>query len=283
MWWNEETDILDIIGGAKERLLDADGFAASIDRDDDALVEAVEYFRVYQQALRDAGAIDFADMVPLVVKAMNANESYRRSITSTYDHVLVDEYQDVNPGQVGLIDHFVNDGVRLWAVGDDDQTLYAFRASDVRYILEFTKKFPAADIHALDRNYRSCPDIVLAAKRLIRHNRLRFDKDYQPTLTEPGELVIRGYSSPEIEARQVGRAIAELIQARLRCTRNRCFVPRRCRRSAVADRAEGTRDPIRGTGRRRPLAERRGQAGNWRSLLFARRRKSSSHEPVGVQ
>jgi hypothetical protein len=98
MWWNEETDILDIIGGAKERLLDADGFAASIDRDDETLVEAVEYFRVYQQALRDAGAIDFADMVPLVVKAMNANESYCSSITSAYDHMLVDEYQDVNPG-----------------------------------------------------------------------------------------------------------------------------------------------------------------------------------------
>jgi DNA helicase II / ATP-dependent DNA helicase PcrA len=151
-------------------------------------------------------------MVTLVVKAMNANESYRSSITSAYDHVLVDEYQDVNPGQVGLIDHFVNDGAGLWAVGDDHQTLYAFRASDVRYILEFTKKFPAADIHALDRNSRSCSDIVLAAKRLIRHNRLRFDKDYHPTLTEPGELVIRGYSSPEIEARQVGRAIAELTQ-----------------------------------------------------------------------
>jgi len=154
MWWNEETDILDIIGGAKERLLDADGFAASVDRDDDELVEAVEYFRVYQQALRDAGAIDFADMVPLVVKAMNANDSYCRSITSAYDHMLVDEYQDVNPGQVGLIDHFVNDGARLWAVGDEDQTLYAFRASDVRYILEFTKKYLAGTVHVLYRNYR---------------------------------------------------------------------------------------------------------------------------------
>jgi superfamily I DNA/RNA helicase len=98
--------------------------------------------------------------------------------------VLVDEYQDVNPGQVGLIDHFVNDGVRLWAVGDDDQTLYAFRASDVRYILEFTKKYLAATVHVLDRNYRSCPNIVLAAKRLIRHNRIRSDKDYQPALAE---------------------------------------------------------------------------------------------------
>jgi hypothetical protein len=112
------------------------------------------------------------------------------------------------PAQVGLIDHFVNDGVRLWAVGDDDQTLYAFRASDVRYILEFTKKYLAATVHALDRNYRSCTDIVLA---LIRHNGIRFDKDYQPALAEPGELVIRGYSSPEVEARQVGRAIADLI------------------------------------------------------------------------
>jgi len=212
MWWNEERDILDIIAGAKERLLDADGFAAAIDSNDDVLQEAVKYFHVYQKALRDACAIDFADMVPLVVKAMNGSELYRRSITSAFDHVLVDEYQDVNPGQVGLIDHFINDGVRLWAVGDDDQTLYAFRASDVRYILEFRKNYPHADVHALDRNYRSSPEIVMAAKRLIRQNRNRFDKDYQPTLAEPGELVIRGYSSPAIEARQVAIAIAELIQ-----------------------------------------------------------------------
>jgi DNA helicase II / ATP-dependent DNA helicase PcrA len=212
MWWNEEKDILDIIAGAKERLLDADGFASTIDRDDDVLHEAVKYFHVYQQALRDASAIDFADMVPLVVMAMNGSEAYRRSITNAFDHVLVDEYQDVNPGQVGLIDHFVNDGVRLWAVGDDDQTLYAFRASDVRYILEFTKKYPNAVVHTLDRNYRSSPEIVLAGKRLIRQNRARFDKDYQPTLAEPGELVIRGYSSPAIEARQVALAISELVQ-----------------------------------------------------------------------
>jgi DNA helicase II / ATP-dependent DNA helicase PcrA len=212
MWWNEEKDILDIIGGAKERLLDADGFAAAIDRDDELLNEAVKYFRVYEQALREACAIDFADMVPLVVKAMTESQSYRRSITSAYDHLLVDEYQDVNPGQVGLIDHFVGDGVKLWAVGDDDQTLYAFRASDVRYILEFTKKYPGATVHTLGRNYRSSLDLVLAAKRLIRQNRTRLDKDYQATLVEPGELTIRGYSSAEIEARQVALAIVELLR-----------------------------------------------------------------------
>jgi DNA helicase-2/ATP-dependent DNA helicase PcrA len=92
-------------------------------------------------------------------------------------------------GHVALIDQFVDAGVKLWAVGDDDQTLYAFRAS--RYMLEFTKKYPDAKVHLLDRNYRSAPDIVLAAKRLIRGNRRRVDKDYQPTSVEPGELVIR--------------------------------------------------------------------------------------------
>jgi DNA helicase II / ATP-dependent DNA helicase PcrA len=211
MWWNEELDILEIIGGAKERLLGADRFSATINPDDDVLVEAVKFFRVYEQALQETGAIDFADMVPLVVKSIAGNEAYRRSITSAFDHLLVDEYQDVNPGQVALIDQFVDAGVKLWAVGDDDQTLYAFRASDIRYILEFTKKYPDAKVHLLDRNYRSTPDIVLAAKRLIRGNRRRVDKDYQPTSVEPGELVIRGYSSPEIEARQVALGVAELI------------------------------------------------------------------------
>jgi len=212
MWWNEETDILDIIGGAKERLLDAEAFAAAIDEDDEVLVEAARYFRVYERALKDAGALDFADMVPLVAKAMARSEAYRRSITGRYDHLLVDEFQDVNPGQIGLIDQFVDDGVQLWTVGDDDQTLYAFRASDIRYILEFATKYPAAKVHVLDRNYRASPDLVMAAKRLIRHNRRRLDKDYQPTLVERGEVVIRGYSSPEIEARQVTRGVAELIR-----------------------------------------------------------------------
>ena len=213
MWWNEDDDILDIIGGAKERLLDADALEATArGNDDDVLLKAVPYFRVYEAALRDAGAIDFADMVPLVVKAMDQNETCRHTITSTCDHLLVDEYQDVNPGQIHLIDQFVGDEVKLWAVGDDDQTLYAFRASNVRYILEFATKYPGAQVHVLDRNYRSSPQIVQAAKRLIRHNQARCDKDYKPVATTPGEIVIRGYNMPDVEARQVAQGVAHLLQ-----------------------------------------------------------------------
>jgi DNA helicase-2/ATP-dependent DNA helicase PcrA len=213
MWWNEEHDIVDIICGAKERLLDAERFAATIDGDDDVMAEAAKYFRVYEQALRQSGAIDFADMVPLVARAMERDADYRRSITSAFDHVLVDEYQDVNPGQLALLDHFVRDNVDLWVVGDDDQTLYSFRASNVRHILDFTCLHAGATTHVLDRNYRSSPEIVQAAKRLIRCNRQRLDKDYEPVVETPGELVIRGYPTPELEARQIAAAIVELTGA----------------------------------------------------------------------
>jgi DNA helicase-2/ATP-dependent DNA helicase PcrA len=212
LWWNEETDILDIIAGAKERLLDAKGFAAQIDANDEVLRNAVEFFRVYEQALRDAGAIDFADMVPLVVAAMDKHPDYAATMTGAYDHLLVDEYQDVNPGQVELIDRFVRAGVNLWVVGDDDQTLYAFRAADVRFILDFPRKHQGAQVHVLDRNYRSAAQIVAAAKRLIANNRARRDKNYQPVVEATGEIVIRGYRTPEIEARQVARAVAKVLE-----------------------------------------------------------------------
>jgi DNA helicase-2/ATP-dependent DNA helicase PcrA len=212
MWWNEEADILDIIGGAKERLLDAASFAAQVEDDDAVQSSAVEYFRVYEDALRAAGAIDFADMVPLVVRAMDRNPAFAAAITGHYDHVLVDEYQDVNPGQILLLDRFVRAGVNLWAVGDDDQTLYAFRAADVRFILEFPRKYPRAQVHVLDRNYRAGWQMVAAAKRLIAGNRRRHYKDYRATVTEPGEIVIRGYRTPEIEARQAAQAVATLLR-----------------------------------------------------------------------
>ena len=81
----------------------------------------------------------------------------------------------------------------------------------MRHIIEFTTTYPAAQTHILDRNYRSAPEIVLAAKQLIRRNRARIDKDYQPVADVAGEIVIRGYASPEIEVRQVALAIAELV------------------------------------------------------------------------
>jgi DNA helicase-2/ATP-dependent DNA helicase PcrA len=215
MWWNEEIDILDIIGGAKERLLNAETFAAQINddvEDDNMLRKALEFFTVYENSLRAADAIDFADMVPLLVQAMVRFPDYSAAVTGAYDHLLVDEYQDVNPGQVELIDRFVRAGVKLWVVGDDDQTLYAFRAADVRFILDFPQKYKDVRVHVLDHNYRSAAQIVSAGKRLIANNRARRNKNQRTAVADPGELVIRGYSTAVLEARQVARGVAKLLK-----------------------------------------------------------------------
>src|ERR1700732_761434 len=212
MWWNEETDILDLIAGAKERLLDAERFAAVIDQNDEVLVNAVPFFRVYEEALQSAGAIDFADMVPLVVRAIDNHPDYGAVLTDAYDHLLVDEYQDVNPGQVELIDRFVRANVALWVVGDDDQTLYAFRAADVRFILDFPQKYKDVRVHVLDHNYRSAAQIMSAGKRLIANNCARRNKNQRTAVADPGELVIRGYSTAVLEARQVARGVAKLLK-----------------------------------------------------------------------
>ena len=128
------------------------------------------------------------------------------------DHLLVDEYQDINLGQHRLIEHFRGGGVHLWAVGDDDQTLFTFRAADIRYTLDFKRRHRDAVLHLLDRNYRSTPAIVAGAKRLIARNRDRFTKDYGPALEAEGSVAIRGYSTPDAEVRQVVRAIQALLQ-----------------------------------------------------------------------
>ena len=283
MWWNEETDILDIIAGAKERLLDAKGFAEEIDDDDEVLRNAVEFFKVYEQALRSAGAIDFADMVPLLVKAMDENPDYAATITGAYDYLLVDEYQDVNPGQVELIDRFVRAGVKLWVVGDDDQTLYAFRAADVRFILDFPQKYRGAQVHVLDRNYRSATQIVAAAKRLIANNRARRDKDYRPVVADAGEIVIRGYRTPETETRQVARTVAKLIEQGHALRQIAVLYRVGSVGLALQPALQTAANSLRGARRRRSVAGRRRQAGGGIALLSARRRLGRGHEPHGQQ
>jgi DNA helicase-2/ATP-dependent DNA helicase PcrA len=215
MYWNDEGDILDIIAGAKEQLLDAQSYRRALARDDEVGHRAAEFFAVYEEALREAGAIDFADMVPLLLRAMGDHPAYGRAVAGAVDHLLVDEYQDINLGQHRLIEHFRTGGVHLWAVGDDDQTLFTFRAADIRYTLDFNRRHRDAVLHLLDRNYRSTPEIVAGAKRLIAKNRDRFVKDYGPAAEAEGSVAIRGYSTPDAEVRQVVRAIQTLLQAGL--------------------------------------------------------------------
>jgi DNA helicase-2/ATP-dependent DNA helicase PcrA len=134
-------------------------------------------FAAYVEAKQANAVLDYDDLL-LYWAQMMADETIAREIGERFDHVLVDEYQDTNRLQSQILLGLKPDGVGLTVVGDDAQSIYAFRAATVRNILEFPDQFsPRADIVTLDRNYRSTQPILSAANAVIGLARERFTKN----------------------------------------------------------------------------------------------------------
>jgi len=138
--------------------------------------EANNYFadvvaRIYPQydaALRAADAVDFDDMLLLVVRMFHDNPDALQRWRHRFQHVLVDEYQDTNKVQYLLVKLLAEEHRNLCVVGDDDQSIYRFRGADVRNILSFERDFPEARIVKLEQNYRSTQNILDAAFAVIK-------------------------------------------------------------------------------------------------------------------
>jgi DNA helicase-2/ATP-dependent DNA helicase PcrA len=146
-------------------------------------------YRRYQRLLRAADAVDFGDLLMLLVELLGTNEEVRRRYQDRFAHVLVDEFQDTNPVQYQLLKLLVPppgspDSVRfgvqresnLVVVGDDDQSIYRWRGAEVDNILSFPHTYPGAVVVKLEQNYRSDQTILEAAHAVIERNRKRMPK-----------------------------------------------------------------------------------------------------------
>ncbi|MEQ1811547.1 MAG: UvrD-helicase domain-containing protein [Terricaulis sp.] len=166
-------DMLAAISRAKDELVGAPEYAELADamaanaRDEDARQEAeraIEVGRVYaayEKLKGDALAIDFGDLVMLPVTLLENDPAIRAHLQSLYDHVLVDEYQDVNRSSVRLLSALRGGGENLWAVGDVKQSIYRFRGASSFNMARFGREdFPSGVRGRLKRNYRSTPEIV---------------------------------------------------------------------------------------------------------------------------
>ena len=215
LFWNDDVPILDVIDAAKDRMLDAAAFAREAASGAPWRRRAVPFFQAYEEALQAQGAVDFSDMVLLVARRLAADPLYATAFCGSFDHLLVDEYQDVNPAQVALLKAFAAAGVAIWAVGDDDQTLYGFRAADVANVVRFADAFPGAVTRILSMNHRSAAPLVEAAGRLISHNLHRVAKPVDLALdatVRQAQIVIRGYPDAATEATAVAYAVRSLIR-----------------------------------------------------------------------
>ena len=139
----------------------------------DDVVETI--YPLYQTQLTKENAVDFNDLL-LKVVALFERDATRSALQVKFSHVLVDEFQDTNHVQYGLVRRFSAATRNLTVVGDDDQAIYAWRGAEPRNLLDFERDFPDATVVKLEHNYRSTQVILDAANAVIRHNRDRHDK-----------------------------------------------------------------------------------------------------------
>lgn len=135
-----------------------------------------QYYQAYQKKLDTIGNVDFGDLILKPIQILNANADIRSSEQNKTNILLVDEFQDINSAQYRLIEALYHDGMYLCVVGDDDQTIYSFRGSDIAHIYHFEQSFRQAETMQLDQNYRSTAHILAIANTLVNHNKKRHAK-----------------------------------------------------------------------------------------------------------
>lgn len=127
-------------------------------------------FNEYEQALKNNNAFDFDDLIEKPVRLLRAEDDVRQKYAARYDHILIDEYQDINNAQYELVRLLAGTHNNISVVGDDAQSIYKFRGADFRNFLNFERDWPNAKIVLLEENYRSTPTILEAANSIIKNN-----------------------------------------------------------------------------------------------------------------
>jgi len=163
------------ISKAKNQLLSPEKYAGKADDFFGQVVARV--YPIYEKRMRDANALDFDDLLYWPAMALRHDPELRAELDARFHYVLVDEYQDTNQAQYAIARGLSQDQPNLCVVGDPDQSIYAFRGSDIRNILDFERDFANARVLTLTKNYRSTKAILEAASTLIANNTQRKPKD----------------------------------------------------------------------------------------------------------
>jgi len=200
-----------VIGQAKAELVDVESFRADASDADPYHRRIADVYGEYQQRLLAANAMDFDDLLMLAVTVLGSFDDVRRAYQLRFKHILVDEYQDTNKAQNEMVILLGAGHGNVSVVGDSDQSVYSFRAADIRNILDFERAFPAATSILLEQNYRSTQTILDAANAVIANNQQRKPKRLF-TEDEAGDPIYRYRADDERD--EAAWVAAEIVRLR---------------------------------------------------------------------
>ena len=198
------------ISSAKNQLVGPEEYEQRVGSFYEQTVAAV--YKRYQSRLLTSNAMDFDDLIMRTVEVLENHPDAREKWQKAFRYVLVDEYQDTNHAQYRLLQLLAGVHGNVFAVGDPDQSIYAFRGADIRNILEFERDFGGAQVIALEQNYRSTNAILRAANSLIANNRERKPKNLFSELGEGDPVRVLEVEDEHAEARFVASEIAGLLE-----------------------------------------------------------------------
>jgi DNA helicase-2/ATP-dependent DNA helicase PcrA len=204
-------DLATEIEWAKNRRITVERYAVEADgREPPIPIDLMlRVFREYERRKAAEGLIDFEDLLELTVQMFEQNGAARETFRAQYQAFTVDEYQDVNLLQQTLLDLWLGERDDLCVVGDDYQSIYSFTGAGPEHLLGVPARFPQALVVRLEENYRSTPQVLALANKLVP-NLGGAEKTLRPTLADGDEPVVRPYPSPEDEGEAIVAEIRRL-------------------------------------------------------------------------
>jgi DNA helicase II / ATP-dependent DNA helicase PcrA len=203
-------DLATEIEWAKNRRLTPETYLAGLGEHEPPIPAdlSVRVFREYERRKAEAGAIDFEDLLGRTIETLEDDEQALETVRARWQAFTVDEYQDVNLLQQTLLDLWLGERDDVCVVGDDYQSIYGFTGASARWLLALPRRFPQAHVVRLEQNYRSTPQVLALANRLVP-NLGGSEKTLRATLAEGPQPELTRCSTPE----EQGMLIAERVRA----------------------------------------------------------------------
>ena len=181
------------------------------DMGDPITKEYVRVYTAYEAACERAGVIDFAELLLRALETLRDSDSLLAHYRKRFSHLLIDEFQDTNTIQYAWIRLLAGKSGHVFAVGDDDQSIYAWRGARIENILNFHQDFPDVDVVRLEQNYRSSANILNAANALIEKNSARLGKNLWTAGDAGAPITLYNAYNETDEARFVVETIVEHV------------------------------------------------------------------------
>jgi DNA helicase-2/ATP-dependent DNA helicase PcrA len=197
------------ISDAKNKLRSSDDYRQMVGSYFEQTVADV--YEHYERELHRMNAMDFDDLLVRAVNVLELFQEVRDRYANAFRHILVDEYQDTNHAQYRWLQLLSSEHRNLAVVGDDAQSIYAFRGADIQNILSFQDDYPDAHVVKLEQNYRSTQMILSGANAVIANNRSQMEKDLWTEVGEGDPIRIRELADEHAEARFVTAEIERMV------------------------------------------------------------------------